>query len=420
MSFDKIKELRVSGSNIYKFDDYALYMISPKKMTYGISPVLDKIIDKEYSFHQCKRDGGGITDDYIYKIFQQENTYMFFVTKTITNNKNIWEDEKLDSSLIKKLEQLEFNKENVYYLRLLITKQLNKLGVKSMAPGFNKSSFFEKVFNTRKQQVIDKINEVNEVKNQSGSGIVNKLISDEYLISFMFVEKKNDNDYYVRVRCTSDIIDFDEEHTESNPKPEYKFPWSTYFLYVLLKSFGNKSINLYNHASTDSVTYYHKRFLFNLGKKDCSEDDEIYNNSVLIPFNIIKGPNEENRKLFTELLKSLPNDYKTSYGYKMKVCDIQYKENIAKINDIGEYLTMKWNEAFGGKHVNISSKKILYPRSAFKTKKSISKARSLSPIQRSKSSSKKSKNSSKKSKSSSKNSRNSSKKTKKISYRRSL
>ena len=354
MSFNKIKALRVAGSNIYKFDDYTLYMISPKKMTYGISPVLDKIIDKEYSFYQCKRADGGIKDDYIYKIFQKESTYMFFVTKTITNNRNIWEDEKLDSSLINKLEKLEFNKENVHYLRMLIMKQLNKLGVKSMVPGFNKSPFFEKIFNTRKQQVIDKIN---EVKNQSGAGIVNKQISEEQLLSFMFVEKKKDNDYYVRIECKTDIIDFDDEYDNDNPKPEYKFPWSTYFLYILLKSLGDKPINLYNHASTESVTYYHKRFLFNLGKKDCSEEDDIYNNSVLIPFNIIKGPNKENKELFKELLESLPNDYETSSGYKMKVCDIQSAENIAKIDDIEAYLSMKWDKSFGDKQVNISSKK---------------------------------------------------------------
>ena len=157
MSFNKIKALRVAGSNIYKFDDYTLYMISPKKMTYGISPVLDKIIDKEYSFYQCKRADGGIKDDYIYKIFQKESTYMFFVTKTITNNRNIWEDEKLDSSLINKLEKLEFNKENVHYLRMLIMKQLNKLGVKSMIMVLIRVHFLKKYLTQENNRLLIKL-----------------------------------------------------------------------------------------------------------------------------------------------------------------------------------------------------------------------------------------------------------------------
>ena len=62
----------------------------------------------------------------------------------------------------------------------------------------------------------------------------------------------------------------------------------------------------------------------------------------------------------------------------MKVCNIQSKKNRRKIKDIEKYLTNKWKTSFGDKNINISTKKLLYPRSAFKTRKvSATQARSL-------------------------------------------
>ena len=105
MSFDKLKNLRLQGGNIYSFDDYKIYMIPSDKLRYGISPIIDKFINKELNLStNCKTDSSDIPNKYIYGILNKKETVLFFVTQTKTNDKEIWEDEKLDQSLIHKLE----------------------------------------------------------------------------------------------------------------------------------------------------------------------------------------------------------------------------------------------------------------------------------------------------------------------------
>lgn len=133
---------------------------------------------------------------------------------------------------------------------------------------------------------------------------------------------------------------------------------------------GDKSINIYNDASNKDVIYYHKRFLFNLGKKKCRETDDIFEKSLGIPFDVLRGPDRENKKLYEELIRSLPDSYETKSGFKMKICDIQNDINVKNINTIEEYLKSKWDKTFNLPRLSIS-------RNSLKSKKSSSRTRSL-------------------------------------------
>lgn len=145
---------------------------------------------------------------------------------------------------------------------------------------------------------------------------------------------------------------------------------------------GNKRINIYNDASSTDVIYYHKRFLFNLGKKKCSESEELYDQSLAIPFNVLRGPDATNKRLLKELIESLPENYETKSGFRMKVCDIQNATNVANIDKVEEYLESKWGKTFNLPRISIKKKSLKSLRSR---KGSVSRARSVTRRSKSKS-----------------------------------
>lgn len=359
MSFNTLKNLRVQSGNVYSFDNYKIYMIPSNKLKLGISPLIDKFINKDLDLSiYCKTGAGeSISNKYIYEILKKKDTIFFFVTQTIISDKEIWEDEELNEDLIEKLQSMDLTK-NVPYFNKIRT-QLGLPTLTLIAIKFSKKSLPETIDKIR--QSIPKKNRSKSSssdssrkrKNQSkGGGFVTKSAVEEHVISFMFIEKKTPDDFYIKVRCTTKIIDFAGE------LPEYKFPWATYFLYIFLKSLGNKHVNIYNDASNEGVIYYHKRFLFNLGKKKCSETEEIYDTSLTIPFNILRGPDARNKRLLKELIESLPSSYKTKSGFGMKICDIQNEINTANIAKVEEYLKNKWDITFNLPRLSISKKSI--------------------------------------------------------------
>ena len=132
-------------------------------------------------------------------------------------------------------------------------------------------------------------------------------------------------------------------------------------IYILVKSFGKKSVHLYNDASGKDIIHYHKRFLFNLGNKRCHLDDPIYNSSIEIPYEVIGGPNTVNKELLDEMIKNLPDNYKTKSGYRMKICDIQNDINITKVNDLESYLQSKWEQTFNIPNITLNKIKVNTP-----------------------------------------------------------
>ena len=71
-----------------------------------------------------------------------------------------------------------------------------------------------------------------------------------------------------------------------------------------------KGINLYNYASGGGNIGYYKRFLFNLGDKPCESCDMTYKVSQAIPFNLLEGPTDDEKRHLSELVDCLPSDYK--------------------------------------------------------------------------------------------------------------
>lgn len=370
MSFNTLKNFRVQNGNVYSFDNYKIYMIPSNKLKLGISPLIDKFINKELElFYACKSGSSEkIGNKYIYKILKKKETIIFFATQTIISLTDIWEDETLNEDLIEKLQSMNMNiLDNLRYLNGL----RKQLGLKRMPPSVGKLTL-PGTIKQIKQQINEKSRDSGDNSRKSkntskGGGFIKKYVTDEHIRSFMFIEKQTPNDYYIHVECTDKIIDF-----ANNNLPEYKFPWATYFLYIFLKSLGDKRVNIYNHAASKDVIYYHKRFLFNIGNKKCSEQEEFYNKSLAIPFNILKGPDKTNENLLKELIESLPDDYETSSGYGMKMCDIQDDINIAKIDNVEAYLKHKWDTTFNLPRLSISKKSIRSIRSPSKRRLSVS------------------------------------------------
>ena len=269
------------------------------------------------------------------------------------------------------MESLDVSK-NFQYLN----KLRNQLGLKILPPGFisMKGSHDKKIIETI-EAIRSQMSRRSKSRSREASGgdFLEKDLYDENVISFMFIEKQTDLDYYIKIRCTNSLIDFDDEDL-----PEYKFPWATFLLYIFLKSMGNKHINLYNDASQENVIYYHKRFLYNLGNKKCSKPDDIYERSIAIPFDIMRGPDPANKKLLAELIESLPKSYKTNSGFRMKVCDIQDRINMANISEIEKYLEMKWSKTINLPSIKINAKKLKKVKV-----NSITRARSLTKTRRS-------------------------------------
>ena len=216
-----------------------------------------------------------------------------------------------------------------------------------------------------REETISSIREKISSKDYSGGGFVEETIYNEHLISFMFIEKKTELEYYINLVCTTKLFHFDPVK-----RPEYNFPWGTFLLYLLVKSFGKKSVHLYNDASGKDVIHYHKRFLFNLGKKRCHIEDSIYNSSLEIPYDVMNGP-IANKEILEDFIKKLPDNYKTNSGYRMKICNIQNEINIAKINDLERYLQHKWDQTFNDSRISINKSLIKTPttRLSLNTKK---------------------------------------------------
>ena len=76
MSFNGLKNLRVQNGNIYKFNNYNIYMIPSEKLRLGISPLIDKFINKQLNLNNyCKKGvGESISNEYIYSILDKKDT----------------------------------------------------------------------------------------------------------------------------------------------------------------------------------------------------------------------------------------------------------------------------------------------------------------------------------------------------------
>ena len=159
----------------------------------------------------------------------------------------------------------------------------------------------------------------------------------------MFINRDTELDYTIDLVCTTKMLGFDPNHARM---PEYKFPWATFILFVFLKSVGKRGINLYNYASGEGNIGYYKRFLFNLGDKQCESCDMTFRASQAIPFNLIKGPNDDEKRQLSELIDCLPSDYKKSFGYKMKICDTKSDVNKRGLIELEKYLDAKWRTTF--------------------------------------------------------------------------
>lgn len=343
-AFTKLAKLKIDGGNIYSFGDYKIYMIPSTKLQLGISPLIDSVINKDLDLSiYCKRSTTSISKNYIYEILTKDEFYMFFLTKNITEKQSQWVNEDITPALIDKIKALDLsNIDDIMFVNGI----LKQIGEPSMAPAVKNFKFLH---DKEKAKIIAKLEPM-----LIGGAFQEKLVNNETLLSFMFISKTGPNDYYINVRCSNPF---------TPQEKEYKFPWSTYFLYIFLKSMGNRSINLYNHASNKSVTYYHKRFLFNLGKKNCDESNDIYNASNTIPFDILNGPNTISKAQFTTLLDSLPDDYEVSSGFKMKFCDSLNPDNVTKINNLGKYLEKKWYETIAIDDIEILTNTIITKRS---------------------------------------------------------
>ena len=370
MAFSELKKIKFRSGEICYFNEYTIYFIPVEKLAYGISPIIDKYLDKELKMNDhciTKKGKVAITDKYIDSLYGKKNTILFLVTKTIEKKESVWEDEQLDRSLITKLETLDLV-ENYK----IFNKIRSQLSLRPLLPMSLKRNVEKHRAETI--QAIEK-----KMRNSSGGGFKEATTYHENIISFMFIEKKIEHEYYINLVCTTKSFNFDRENIRSK---EYKFPWGTFLLYVLIKSFGSKKINLYNDASGLGILHYHKRFLFNLGNERCHKEDPIYQKSLEIPFEIITPPTESSNRAFSELIDSLPEEYKTRSGYRMKICDIQSDVNVAKINDLERYLELKFNETFNLSKVKVTTnlipkpKKLLFPlRSSSSSSSSKKKAK---------------------------------------------
>ena len=348
MGFSDLKLIRYNSGEIYKFMDYTIYLIPFEKLAYGISPIIDKFIDKDLDLSdKCRHKGKKkISDKYINNLYTKKDITLFFVTKTLNHEEEVWHNEILNQTLISKIDKLDLIKN--YNFFNMVRKQLNLRPLMKMIINKNPEKYREETISSIRKKISS--------KDHSGGGFVKETIFDEHIISFMFIEKKTDLEYYINLVCTTKLFHFDPIK-----RPEYNFPWGVFFLYILVKSFGRKSIHLYNDASGKDIIHYHKRFLFNLGKKRCHTEDHTYSSSIEIPYDVITGSNTHNKRLLEELIKNLPDNYKTNSGYRMKICDIQNEINVAKINDLETYLQYKWEQTFNNTRISINKSIIKTP-----------------------------------------------------------
>lgn len=346
MRFEILKKIRYNFGEIYKFQNYSIYLIPIEKLSYGISPIIDKLLNKEIDItDHCRTDKGrSINSKYASSLLKKKDITIFIVTKTIDKEEEIWFNEALNDTLILKVTKLNLLENDKFFN--MIRKQLNLRPIIKLLLSKNPEKYRLETISSLKKNIEASKNQ------QTGGYFKKKITKQENIISFMFIEKKTSIEYYINLVCTTKLFHFDPIK-----RPEYNFPWGTFLLFILLKSFGTKKINLYNDASRKDVIHYHKRFLFNLGNKRCHLEDLIYNTSSDIDYNIIHGYNSINKEKLNELIKSLPSNYRTNSGYRMKICDIQNTVNLAKINEIEKYLELKWSQTFNID--NLSIKKVI-------------------------------------------------------------
>ena len=68
MTFNNLKNIRIKTSGgIFKFENYKIYVIPRNKLGFGISPLIDKVIDSKIKLSDSciSSRGRSISDDYI-------------------------------------------------------------------------------------------------------------------------------------------------------------------------------------------------------------------------------------------------------------------------------------------------------------------------------------------------------------------
>ena len=370
MSFDKIKNIRYSiGGNIYKIGNYKVYIIPSEKLRYNISSLIDRILNGTINLSDvCRLETrkNVINEKYIRSYLTEPDTIFMFVSKTIEKNEKKWHDEVIDTRLIEQLKSLPIIENDKYINRL--RTQVGLRPIMKMTLKKDPDRYLSELLT--KMGEIELESRTSTSRRHNGGAYKNITLYYENLISFMFLKKTKVKSYYCVIRCSTKMFGFDPNHKKTN---EYKFPWATFLLYIFIKSMGKKEINIYNEASNIGNIGYHKRFLFNLGDKPCETPDDIYNQSLLIPHNILRGPSTEETQMLDTLVKSLPKSYKRKNGYRMKLCNIQNAINIAKLHELEEYLGRKWYQTMGNDDMELIKTQIRQLSS-----KTLSRARSLS------------------------------------------
>ena len=110
MTFNELKNIRIKNSGgIFKFENYKIYVIPRNKLGFGISPLIDKVIDSKIKLSDSciSSRGRSISDDYIKYTLRKPNTLLLFVTKTLEHKKRVWKNERFDKSLRETLKTLD-------------------------------------------------------------------------------------------------------------------------------------------------------------------------------------------------------------------------------------------------------------------------------------------------------------------------
>lgn len=374
MSFDKIKNIRYSvGGNIYKFGNYKVYIIPGEKLRYNISSLIDRILNGTINLSDvCRLETreNVINEKYIrsYLTNPKPDTIFMFVSKTIEKNEKKWHDEVIDTRLITQLESLPIIENDKYFNKL--RTQVGLRPIMKMKLNIDPERYRSELLTRMKEIELESRTSHSTSRRHNGGAYKDITLYYENLISFNFLKKTSEKNYYCIITCSTKMFGFDPEHMRTN---EYKFPWATFLLYIFIKSMGTKEINMFIEASNLRNIGYHKRFLYNLGDKPCETPDDIYEKSLAIPYSILRPPTTEETQMLDELVKSLPKSYKRQNGYRMKLCNIQNAINIAKLHELEEYLERKWYQTMGTDDIDLTKTQIRQLSS-----KTLSRARSLS------------------------------------------
>ena len=83
MTFNELKNIKIKNSGgIFKFENYKIYVIPRNKLGFGISPLIDKVIDSKIKLSDSciSSRGRSISDDYI-NTLRKPNTLLLFISK---------------------------------------------------------------------------------------------------------------------------------------------------------------------------------------------------------------------------------------------------------------------------------------------------------------------------------------------------